>query len=234
MRLLYESWWEWHVRIWQRLDRWVANENKSNCIADTKFKVHLHVCLSWVQIYFYISHHSRRAQSTCPVRLMQHLPVKTSNLLDKCLITGAGLCTGLAECLHDTKYKQNPNQTVLNKVLRLKGTPCDILWCLFKAASISAARDINIMRFLMYHVYITKCLWHFKFPFCHLPCCLFSASNNEQLFMIKKLTFAYLVNHTVCLIIISYFLLTLVTRMIVFFIPLVTFFYHTLWKTMLT
>ena len=216
------------------LDRWVANENKSNCIADTKFKVHLQVCLSWVQIYYYISHHSRRAQSTCPVWLMQHLPVKTSNLLDKCLITGAGLCTGLAECLHDTKYKQNPNQTVLNKVLRLKGTPCDILWCLFKAASISAARDINIMRSLMYHVYITKCLWHFKFPFCHLPCCLFSASNNEQLFMIKKLTFAYLVNHTVCLIIISYFLLTLVTRMIVFFIPLVTFFYHTLWKTMLT
>ena len=34
----------------------------------------------------------------------------------------------VAECLLYTKYKQNPNQIVLKKVLRLKGyhkTPCD-------------------------------------------------------------------------------------------------------------
>jgi len=37
-------------------------------------------------MYFYISDHNRRAPSACPVRL---LPDKTSNLLNKCPMTGA-------------------------------------------------------------------------------------------------------------------------------------------------
>ena len=30
-------------------------------------------------------------------------------------------------CLTDTKYEQNPNETMLNKALRVKGTPKDTL-----------------------------------------------------------------------------------------------------------
>lgn len=31
----------------------------------------------------------------------------------------------VTKCLHDTKQKQSPNKTVLNKLLRLKRIPCD-------------------------------------------------------------------------------------------------------------
>ena len=50
-------------------------------------KVHLCVWLSSVKMYSYISLHNREARSAYPVSS----PVKTSNLPDKCPMTGADL-----------------------------------------------------------------------------------------------------------------------------------------------
>lgn len=43
----------------------------------------------------------------------------------------------VTKSLPDAKYKQNPNKTVLNRVLRLMETPYDTLWCQYKASWIS-------------------------------------------------------------------------------------------------
>ena len=76
----------------------------------------------------------------------------------------------VTKCPSDTKYEQNPNQTVL-KSSRLQGTPYDTLWCLYKAAWIllcsciglvyvegKVVQFIDIMRFKTYYVNVTNCL----------------------------------------------------------------------------
>ena len=47
--------------------------------------------------------------------------------------------------LPDIKNKENPNQTVLNKVRILKGTPCDPMWRLCKVAWIWLGKSVGLM-----------------------------------------------------------------------------------------
>ena len=112
--------------------------------------------ITWLEFLFFFffllfnhSFHSllSRKDSRCQLSLLNIQLCRISPLPSCCWQEKIGMFKRImrfliyyeyvTKCLPDAYYTLNPNQIVLNEVLRLQGTPCDTLWRIQKSAWIS-------------------------------------------------------------------------------------------------